>query len=83
MRGYTCIKGGRDAQPVQLLCLNARTQKRVWPALHGCTHMYLHNDTWLEPCRADGIVVTSAGAARSQAIGSAITWKGTWLLVLS
>lgn len=45
--------------------------------------MYIHGDNWLEPCRAVGIVMTSACPARSGAIGSSITWNGTCLLVLS
>lgn len=40
-------------------------------------------DNWLEPCGANGIVMTSAGTARSHAIDSSITWIGTWLLVLT
>lgn len=52
-------------------------------APHGCMRVYIHGDNWLEPCRADGIVMTSASTAHSDAIGSSITWNGTWLLVLS
>lgn len=52
-------------------------------ALHGCMRVYIHSDNWLEPCRADGIVMTSASTAHPDAIGSSITWNGTWLLVLS
>lgn len=52
-------------------------------ALQGCMRVYIHGDNWLEPCRAVGIVMTSACTAHSGAIGSSITWNGTWLLVLS
>lgn len=49
-------------------------------ALHGCLRVYIHGDSWLEPCRADAIVMTSASRAHPDAIGSRVTWSGTWLL---
>lgn len=52
-------------------------------ALHVCVRAHIHGDNWLEPCRAHGIVMTSASTAHSDAVGSGITWNGTWLLVLS
>lgn len=52
-------------------------------ALRGCVHVHAHGDNWLKHHRPDGIVMTSVGTAHPDAIGSSITWNGTWLLVLS
>ena len=70
---------------IVLIC--TRTEVCLAPvnvaAPHGCMRVYIHGDNWLEPRRADGIVMTSASTAHSDAIGSTITWNGTCLLVLS
>lgn len=50
------------------------------PALHESLHVHMHGDNWLEPCRVNDIVMTSASRAHSKAIGSRVlTCNGTWV----
>lgn len=63
--------------------IHTHTQVHTNSALHGCMHVYIHGDNWPEPCSADGIAMTSASEAHSVAIGSSITWNGTWFLIPS
>lgn len=87
--GYTLAEGGKDAVisvytslQEELLCLCVCLAYVNVVALHECRCMYVHGDKWLRSCRADGIVMTLDGTVPSDAVGSSITWNGTWVLVI-